>query len=45
VNEWTKDARVTSTVQGGEVVVDASVPPYDVRVYVQDASSTPARRT
>jgi hypothetical protein len=45
VNEWTEDTRVTSSVQGEEAVVDASVPPYDVRVYVLDASSTTAGRT
>lgn len=37
VKEWTGDTAVASSVQSGQVVVNASVPPYDVRVYVLDA--------
>jgi hypothetical protein len=33
VREYTTDAAVASGVQGGRVIVTASVPPYDVRVF------------
>lgn len=33
VLEWTRDAPVESTIASGEVVVDATVPPFGVRVY------------
>ena len=37
VREWTGDTTVASSVQNGKVVVNASVPAFDVRVYVLDA--------
>lgn len=36
VKEWTSDTTVASSVSSGQVVVNASVPAYDVRVYVLD---------
>jgi hypothetical protein len=33
VREWTTDRRMTVKIQGGQAVVKASVPAYDVRVY------------
>ena len=36
---WTQDTVAASTVRGGQVVVNASVPPYDVQVYVFDATA------
>jgi hypothetical protein len=36
VREWTGDTTVSASVQGGRVVANASVPPFDVRVYVLD---------
>ena len=33
VQEWTADLPVESSVEGGEVVVDATVPPFGVHVY------------
>jgi hypothetical protein len=39
VKEWTSDTTVASSLQGGQVVVSASVPAFDVRVYVLDAPS------
>jgi hypothetical protein len=37
VQEWTSDTPVASSLQSGQVVVSASVPAYDVRIYVLDA--------
>ena len=37
VKEWTADTNVASSVQNGQVVVSATVPPYGVRVYVLEA--------
>jgi hypothetical protein len=37
VQEWTSDTAVPSSLQSGQVVVNASVPAFDVRVYVLDA--------
>ena len=36
VAEWTGDSTVGSTLQNGQVLVSATVPPFDVRVYVLD---------
>ncbi|MGC4121293.1 MAG: DUF4082 domain-containing protein [Myxococcales bacterium] len=38
VKEWTGDTAVSSSVQSGKVVVNASVPGYDVRVYALEAN-------
>ena len=40
VEEWTSDTTVGSTVQNGQVLVSATVPAFDVRVYVLDANKT-----
>ena len=37
VKEWTGDTTVASSTQNGRVVVSATVPAFDVRVYVLDA--------
>jgi len=37
VHEWTDDAEVSSSFQNGQIVVSASVPAFDVRVYVLSA--------
>jgi hypothetical protein len=36
VQEWTGDDLVASSVANGRVVVNATVPAFDVRVYVLD---------
>jgi hypothetical protein len=33
VSEWTGDSQVPSSVQNGQVVINATVPAYDVTVY------------
>ena len=48
VREWITNSRVTAKIQGDRAVIDASVPPYDVRVYEVDGRSktpAPARRS
>jgi len=37
VQEWTSDTSVASSLQNGQVVANASVPAFDVRVYVLSA--------
>jgi hypothetical protein len=37
VQEWTSDTAVASSLQSGQVIVNASVPAFDVRVYVLNA--------
>jgi len=37
VQEWTSDTSVASSLQNGQVVVNATVPPFDVQVYVLNA--------
>ena len=37
VQEWTSDTLVGSSLQNGQVVVNASVPAFDVRIYVLSA--------
>jgi hypothetical protein len=39
VAEWTGDSTVGSTLQNGQVLVSATVPPFDVRIYVLDPVS------
>jgi hypothetical protein len=39
VREWTMDRPVEAKIRGGQAVVSASVPAYDVRVYAIDRSS------
>jgi hypothetical protein len=39
IREWTSDVSIPSSVQDGKVTVGATVPPFDVRVYVLDSLS------
>jgi hypothetical protein len=39
VQEWTLDTPVESSVTAGEVVVDATVPPFGVHVYAMQPGS------
>ncbi|MDQ1748969.1 MAG: hypothetical protein QOE71_25, partial [Pseudonocardiales bacterium] len=39
VQEWTKDTPVQSSVAAGEVVVDATIPPFGVHMYAMQPGS------